>query len=187
MEGKKEQQNNNNNNNDTTTTTMMMTTTKYTLLLNVECILYPVCGDIHKVNAILACYPLHVASVITFSSQIAIFFFVGDQFFMVLAVVSCSRFPSSSEDPQLPLALHRLTVLLILHFNIQLAEVGSDGFVVAEGEALRSFSADNAVVSLTGSNPMHEEGMAHVAQQGMFGVSQSYGVESDNLKPASVS
>lgn len=48
----------------------------------------------------------------------------------------------------------------------QLSEVGSDGFVEAEGQALKTFTKDNAIISLTGSNPMHEEGMASIAQKG---------------------
>lgn len=36
----------------------------------------------------------------------------------------------------------------------------------AEGQALLQFSADGAVVSLSGSNPMHKEGMAHAQSLG---------------------
>ncbi|KAL4225963.1 Threonine synthase-like 1 [Mactra antiquata] len=48
----------------------------------------------------------------------------------------------------------------------KLSEVGSDGFVNAEGEALLAFNAENSVISLTGSNPMHSDGMAHIAKTG---------------------
>lgn len=46
-------------------------------------------------------------------------------------------------------------------------QVGSDFFVEAEGRALLQFSSDNAVVSLSGSNPMHEEAMDHVKSLGI--------------------
>jgi len=48
-----------------------------------------------------------------------------------------------------------------------LLQVGSDFFVEAEGRALLQFSSDNAVVSLSGSNPMHEEAMDHVKSLGI--------------------
>ncbi|XP_045165481.2 threonine synthase-like 1 [Mercenaria mercenaria] len=48
----------------------------------------------------------------------------------------------------------------------KLDEVGSDGFVEAEGQALTALRADNCVVSLTGSNPMHDAGMSHVTRTG---------------------
>ena len=37
----------------------------------------------------------------------------------------------------------------------------------AEGRALLQFSSDNAVVSLSGSNPMHKEAMDHVKSLGI--------------------
>lgn len=49
----------------------------------------------------------------------------------------------------------------------KLLQVGSDFFVEAEGRALLQFSSDNAVVSLSGSNPMHEEAMDHVKSLGI--------------------
>lgn len=48
-----------------------------------------------------------------------------------------------------------------------MSEVGSDGFVEAEGRALLQFSSSNAVVSLSGSNPMHSEAMDHVRSLGI--------------------
>jgi len=49
----------------------------------------------------------------------------------------------------------------------KLSQVGSDLFVEAEGCALLQFSSDNAVVSLSGSNPMHKEAMDHVKSLGI--------------------
>ncbi|KAJ8301244.1 hypothetical protein KUTeg_020231 [Tegillarca granosa] len=49
----------------------------------------------------------------------------------------------------------------------KLAEVGSDRFIEEEGKALLEFNAQNSVVSLTGSNPMHEESMSYVSKSGM--------------------
>ncbi|XP_060598468.1 threonine synthase-like 1 [Ruditapes philippinarum] len=48
----------------------------------------------------------------------------------------------------------------------KLDEVGSDRFVEAEGQALSAFHTENHVVSLTGSNPMHDAGMSHIASTG---------------------
>ena len=51
-------------------------------------------------------------------------------------------------------------------FPLQLDEVGSENFVEEEGAALQAFNAENSVISLTGSNPMHSKAMAHVSKQG---------------------
>ncbi|XP_052781075.1 threonine synthase-like 1 [Mya arenaria] len=48
----------------------------------------------------------------------------------------------------------------------KLDEVGSDGFVSAEGDALAALSVYGSVVSLTGSNPMHDGGMSNIAKSG---------------------
>jgi len=45
-------------------------------------------------------------------------------------------------------------------------QVGSDGFVDAEGQALLQFSTNDSVISLSGSNPMHKEAMEHVKSLG---------------------
>ena len=37
----------------------------------------------------------------------------------------------------------------------------------AEGHALLQFSSNNAVISLTGSNPMHKEAMDHIKSLGI--------------------
>lgn len=44
--------------------------------------------------------------------------------------------------------------------------MGSDGFVEAEGQALLQFFPNNAVVSLSGSNPMHAAAMDHTRSLG---------------------
>jgi len=48
-----------------------------------------------------------------------------------------------------------------------LSQVGSDFFVEAEGHALMQFSSNNAVVSLSGSNPMHKEAMEYIKSLGI--------------------
>jgi len=48
----------------------------------------------------------------------------------------------------------------------KLLQVGSDGFVDAEGQALLQFSTNDSVISLSGSNPMHKEAMEHVKSLG---------------------
>lgn len=48
----------------------------------------------------------------------------------------------------------------------KLSQVGSDGFVEAEGQALLQFFPNNAVVSLSGSNPMHATAMDHTRSLG---------------------
>lgn len=37
----------------------------------------------------------------------------------------------------------------------------------AEGQAVLQFSSDNAIVSLSGSNPMHKEAMEHIKSLGI--------------------
>ena len=54
--------------------------------------------------------------------------------------------------------------LFPLYFQLSL--VGSDNFVQEEGEALLNFNAKNCIVSLTGSNPLHPEGMGHISKSG---------------------
>ena len=49
---------------------------------------------------------------------------------------------------------------------MQLSEVGSDGFVEAEGQALLQFNTSGSIVSLTGSNPLHKEAMEHAKTLG---------------------
>ncbi|KAL9960383.1 hypothetical protein ACROYT_G033834 [Oculina patagonica] len=48
----------------------------------------------------------------------------------------------------------------------KLSQVGSDGFVEVEGQALLQFCPTDAVISLSGSNPMHKEAMDHVKSLG---------------------
>ena len=36
----------------------------------------------------------------------------------------------------------------------------------AEGEALAALDVRGSIISLTGSNPMHDQGMTHVARSG---------------------
>ncbi|XP_023132167.2 threonine synthase-like 1 [Amphiprion ocellaris] len=49
----------------------------------------------------------------------------------------------------------------------KLAAVGGKRFLEEEGQALCNFSASGCVVSLTGSNPLHDEAMQHVKQGGL--------------------
>ncbi|KAL3853686.1 hypothetical protein ACJMK2_017209 [Sinanodonta woodiana] len=48
----------------------------------------------------------------------------------------------------------------------KLQEVGSEGFIEAEGRALLDLKASGSIISLTGSNPMHTPAMTAVAQSG---------------------
>ncbi|KAK2550901.1 Threonine synthase-like 1 [Acropora cervicornis] len=48
----------------------------------------------------------------------------------------------------------------------KLSEVGSHGFVDAEGQAVMQFSASDSVISLSGSNPMHREAMNYIKSLG---------------------
>ncbi|PFX21328.1 Threonine synthase-like 1 [Stylophora pistillata] len=48
----------------------------------------------------------------------------------------------------------------------KLSQVGSDGFVEVEGQALLQFFPSKAVVSLSGSNPMHTAAMDHTRSLG---------------------
>ncbi|KAL8165050.1 UNVERIFIED_CONTAM: Threonine synthase-like 1 [Gekko kuhli] len=49
----------------------------------------------------------------------------------------------------------------------KLKDVGKEQFLEEEGKALLSFSASGSVVSLTGSNPMHDASMQHVKKNGI--------------------
>lgn len=48
----------------------------------------------------------------------------------------------------------------------KLSQVGSHGFIDVEGQTLLQFRTSNAIISLSGSNPMHEEAMEHVKTLG---------------------
>ncbi|XP_078677756.1 threonine synthase-like 1 [Branchiostoma floridae x Branchiostoma belcheri] len=48
----------------------------------------------------------------------------------------------------------------------QLSRLGPEGFLQAEGEAVLNFTADNCVISLSGSNPMHQSAMEHIRTLG---------------------
>ncbi|XP_031566316.1 threonine synthase-like 1 [Actinia tenebrosa] len=48
----------------------------------------------------------------------------------------------------------------------KLTEVGSDRFIEAEGQALLQLCCNDAVISLSGSNPMHKSAMKHVQSLG---------------------
>ncbi|XP_067025308.1 threonine synthase-like 1 isoform X2 [Acropora muricata] len=48
----------------------------------------------------------------------------------------------------------------------KLSEVGSHGFVDAEGQAVMQFSTSDSVISLSGSNLMHREAMNHIKSLG---------------------
>ena len=49
-----------------------------------------------------------------------------------------------------------------------LREVGDDAFVQREGEALMAHKVTNAVLSLSGSNPLHPSSLEHVAKDGLI-------------------
>jgi len=49
----------------------------------------------------------------------------------------------------------------------KLAELGDEGFVEAEAEATLSIVKDNTIISLSGSNPLHEKAMNHIRSQGL--------------------
>ncbi|MBN3302670.1 THNS1 protein, partial [Amia calva] len=49
----------------------------------------------------------------------------------------------------------------------KLSEIGGEKFIEEEGKVLLHFSANESVVSLTGSNPMHTAGMQRVKQGGI--------------------
>jgi shikimate kinase len=46
----------------------------------------------------------------------------------------------------------------------KLAELGDEGFLEAEGQATLGLNSDQTVISMTGSNPLHKQGMDHLAQ-----------------------
>ncbi|XP_078595023.1 threonine synthase-like 1 [Branchiostoma floridae x Branchiostoma japonicum] len=48
----------------------------------------------------------------------------------------------------------------------QLSRLGPDSFLQAEGEALLNFTAEDCVISLSGSNPMHQRAMKHITTLG---------------------
>eukprot|EP00058_Branchiostoma_floridae_P021190 XP_002606680.1 hypothetical protein BRAFLDRAFT_209525 [Branchiostoma floridae] len=48
----------------------------------------------------------------------------------------------------------------------QLSRLGPDSFLQAEGEALLNFTAEDCVISLSGSNPMHQRAMEHITTLG---------------------
>ncbi|XP_070558569.1 threonine synthase-like 1 isoform X2 [Ptychodera flava] len=49
----------------------------------------------------------------------------------------------------------------------KLSEVGPERFLQLEGEALLQFNRHKTVISLTGSNPMHQEAMEHISKSGI--------------------
>ncbi|TKS87462.1 Threonine synthase-like 1 [Collichthys lucidus] len=49
----------------------------------------------------------------------------------------------------------------------KLVEVGGERFLEEEGQALCNFSSTGCVVSLTGSNPLHDAAMQHVKESGL--------------------
>ncbi len=57
--------------------------------------------------------------------------------------------------------------MFIMMICFQLSQVGEEGFVQAEGEALMELEASDCVISLTGSNPMHPKGNQHVRSTGV--------------------
>ena len=49
----------------------------------------------------------------------------------------------------------------------KLAELGDEGFVEAEAEATMSINKQNTIISLSGSNPLHDKAMNHIRSQGV--------------------
>ena len=49
----------------------------------------------------------------------------------------------------------------------KLSELGDEGFVEAEAQATMSISKDNTIISLSGSNPLHNLAMNHIRNQGI--------------------
>jgi threonine synthase len=49
----------------------------------------------------------------------------------------------------------------------KLHELGDDGFIQAEGDALMKLDVEHKIISLTGSNPLHCEAMQHVRENGI--------------------
>ncbi|NWI60408.1 THNS1 protein, partial [Calyptomena viridis] len=50
----------------------------------------------------------------------------------------------------------------------KLQDIGYEEFLEEEGKALLKFSASGSVISLSGSNPMHEAGMQHIKKDGII-------------------
>ena len=62
-------------------------------------------------------------------------------------------------------------MFLLLFSNLmwlQLFEVGGKKFLDLEAEAFMKFEAENSVISLTGSQPMNDDAMAHARKLGSF-------------------
>ena len=51
--------------------------------------------------------------------------------------------------------------------SAKLAELGDEGFLEAEAQATLSIQKENTVISLTGSNPLHEAAMNQIRTQGL--------------------
>ncbi|XP_055038074.2 threonine synthase-like 1 [Misgurnus anguillicaudatus] len=49
----------------------------------------------------------------------------------------------------------------------KLSEVGGDRFIEEEGKAVCGFTATGSVISLTGSNPLHQDSMQHLKRSGL--------------------
>ncbi|XP_065150705.2 threonine synthase-like 1 [Paramisgurnus dabryanus] len=50
----------------------------------------------------------------------------------------------------------------------KLSEVGGDRFIEEEGKAVCRFTATGSVISLTGSNPLHQDSMQHLKRSGLI-------------------
>ena len=57
--------------------------------------------------------------------------------------------------------------MMVLMFVFQLSEVGDFGFIEAEGQASLQLNASGSVISLTGSNPLHQQAMNHFSNSGL--------------------
>lgn len=55
---------------------------------------------------------------------------------------------------------------MCFHITFQLKEKGSKHFIEEEGKALMTVKAENSIISLTGSNPLHDEAMRYIANTG---------------------
>lgn len=56
--------------------------------------------------------------------------------------------------------------MLHIWFFFQLKEKGSKYFIEEEGKALMTVKAENSIISLTGSNPLHDDAMQYIANTG---------------------
>ncbi|XP_071961057.1 threonine synthase-like 1 [Antedon mediterranea] len=69
--------------------------------------------------------------------------------------------------PVLDVDDHHLEPLWQMKVSEKLNEVGAEKFLEAEGEALLQLKASNTIISLTGSNPLHNKAMQYISESGV--------------------